>query len=169
MIHRLFYPQVPAVLSARHRGRVSAMPVVSYVSVSDEPPLVGVGCNPSTFTCQLALKSKAFSLSLLGSAHFRSVEELASMHGTAVKDKLHAVGLEHRRGTKLAVPLIEEAEATLECKLKRSLNLGDHVMLIGEVKAAYATGAFTDFWDFGRYSPILYAGWREGMTTYSAG
>ena len=143
------------------------MPVVSYLSVSNSPPLVGVGCNPATFTCKLARKARAYSLSLLGSGTLSSVERLAKTSGAAVKDKLLAIGLAHHRGVELAVPVINGAEATLECSLYRTLKLGDHVVLVGKVEAAYATGAFTDFWDFGRYAPILYTGWRDGMTTYS--
>ena len=166
LLHRLFYPQVPAVLSAQLQGRVSAMPVVSYASVSDSPPLVVVGCNPASFTCKLAMRSGAFSLSLLDRSHLSSVERLATTSGTKVGDKLASVGLHHRKGVRLAVPVIEGAEATLECKVDSKLKLGDHVLLVGLVKAARSSGAFSDFWDFHKYRPILYAGWRDKMTTY---
>jgi flavin reductase (DIM6/NTAB) family NADH-FMN oxidoreductase RutF len=166
LIHRLFYPQVPAVLSASYRSRVTAMPVVAYASISDTPPLVAVACSPRAFTTRLALKARSFSLSLVGSWRLRSVEKLAEVSGAAVKDKLDKVGFAHRKGTRLPVPLIEGAEATLECRLQHHIKTGDHVLLIGRVVAAHSTGAFTDFWDFGRYTPILYTGWKGGMTTY---
>lgn len=168
LIHRLFYPQVPAVLCATYGKRTSAMPVVSYASVSDAPPLVAVGCNPAAFTCKLVLKSRAFSLSLLGSSHLATVGRLAEVRGSSVKDKLAAVGLAHTKGAKVPVPVIDGAEATLECKVRRTVRTGDHLLLIGRVMAAQASSAFSDFWDFRRYSPILYTGWKDGMTTYSA-
>jgi flavin reductase (DIM6/NTAB) family NADH-FMN oxidoreductase RutF len=166
LIHRLFYPQVPAVLSTSHRGRTSAMPVVSYASISDSPPLVAIACNPDAFTCKLALKSRAFSLSMVPNSELKGVERLAKVRGSSVKDKLLAVGLPHHKGAKLPVPILEKAEATLECKLQRIVKTGDHLLLIGRVVAAYATASFSDFWDFSRYSPILYTGWKDGMTTY---
>jgi len=166
LIHRLFYPQVPAVLSTRHRGRTAAMPVVSYASVSDSPPLVAIACNPDAFTCKLALKSRAFSLSMVPYSELKAVERLAEVRGSSVKDKLAAVGLSHRKGGKLPVPVLERAEATLECKLSRTVKTGDHLLVIGQVVAAHATASFSDFWDFSRYSPILYTGWKGGMTTY---
>jgi flavin reductase (DIM6/NTAB) family NADH-FMN oxidoreductase RutF len=167
LIHRLFYPQVPAVLSTSHRGRTGAMPVVSYASVSDSPPLVAIACNPDTFTCKLALKSRAFSLSMVPHSELKAVERLAKVRGSSVKDKLVAVGLPHHRGAKLPVPVLEGAEATLECKVSRTVKTGDHLLVIGQVVAAHATASFRDFWDFSRYSPILYTGWKDGMTTYS--
>ena len=166
LLHRLFYPQVPAILSASHRGKISAMPVVSYASVSDSPPLVAVACNPSSFTCKLALRARSFSLSLVDRAHLGAMERLATTSGSSAADKLADAGLHHRRGAASHVPVVAEAKATLECKLNSKHKLGDHLLLVGLVEAAYASEAFSDFWDFHRYKPILYTGWREGMSTY---
>jgi flavin reductase (DIM6/NTAB) family NADH-FMN oxidoreductase RutF len=167
MIHRLFYPQVPLIMSCQHRGRVSAMPVVSYASVSGSPPMVAVACNPRGFTCKLTLKAKAFSLSVLDEVYGPAVSKLATTSGAKVKDKLAAADLTHRAGKVLDVPVIEGAEGTLECELSSSSKVGDHVLLMGTVRAAYTSRAFTDSWDFSRYRPILYAGWKDGLTTFS--
>ncbi len=165
LIHRLFYPQVPAVLSTQHRGRVSAMPVVSYASVSDSPPLVAVACDPKSFTCKLALKASSFSLCILDRDHANAIARLATTSGSKVKDKLLDAGLKHHLGSKLKVPVIRGADATLECVLKDQWTLGDHTLLVGQVEAASASDAFGDFWDFRKYHPLLYTGWSEGLTT----
>jgi flavin reductase (DIM6/NTAB) family NADH-FMN oxidoreductase RutF len=167
LIHRLFYPQVPLVMSVQFRGRVSAMPVVSYASVSDSPPMVVVACNPDGFTCKLAIKARSFSLSLLDRRRIEAFARLATVSGAKVKDKLTDAGLEHSHGTKLKVPVIKGAFATLECSLMSKKRTGDHLLLAATVEAAYATGAFTDFWDYSDYKPLLYTGWRDGMTTYA--
>lgn len=168
LIHRLFYPQVPLVMAAQYRGRVSAMPVVSYLSVSEEPPLVGVACVPKGFTCGLALKSRSFSLSVLDRSHADAVSRLAALSGATVKDKLTRVGLTHSPGTKARVPVLRDAAATVECSLESSRRAGDHLMLIGRVEAAYASEAFTDSWDYARYEPMLYTGWEGGLTLFRA-
>ena len=166
LIHRLFYPQVPLVMAAQHRGRVSAMPVVSYASVSDKPPTVVVACNPEGFTCKLALKAGSFSLPLLDTDCVDSLARLATVSGGKVKDKLADAGLAYTQGTTLRVPVIDKALATLECRLSGTRKVGDLLLLTGRVRAARATGAFADFWDFSKYRPLLYTGWRDGMTTY---
>ncbi len=165
LIHRLFYPQVPAILSTQHLGRVSAMPVVSYASISDSPPLVAVACNPESFTCKLVLKASSFSLCILDRDHAKAVARLATTSGSKVKDKLLDAGLKHHPGSKLKVPVIKSAVATLECLLKDEWSLGDHTLLVGSVEAASASKAFDDFWDFQRYHPLLYTGWKEGLST----
>ena len=142
------------------------MPVVSYASVSDRPSMVVVACNPGGFTCKLAQRAGAFSLSLLDRRRVDAFARLATVSGATVKDKLADAGLKHGGGTELDVPVIRDAFATLECRLKSKRRTGDHLLLIAEVLAASSSAAFTDFWDYSRYKPLLYAGWRGGMTTY---
>ena len=165
LIHRLFYPQVPAVLSAMVGKRVSAMPVVSYTSVSDSPPMVAVSSVPSHYTCKLVLQAGCFSLCILDRDHAGAIARLASVSGAKVEDKLADAGLKYTRGERLKVPAIQGASATLECSLSAKRRLGDHMLLVGEVRAARASEAFDKFWDFARYRPLLYTGWRDGLTT----
>jgi len=165
LIHRLFYPQVPAILSAMVGKRVSAMPVVSYTSVSDSPPMVAVSSVPSHYTCRLVLDAGCFSLCILDRDHAGAIARLASVSGAKVEDKLADAGLEYSRGEKLKVPVIRGSAAELECSLAAKRRFGDHLLLVGEVRGARATEAFDGFWDFARYRPLLYTGWREGLTT----
>jgi flavin reductase (DIM6/NTAB) family NADH-FMN oxidoreductase RutF len=141
------------------------MPVVSYASVSDSPPLVSVACNPKSFTCKLVLKASSFSLCILDRDHANAIAKLAMTSGSKVKDKLLDAGLKHHLGSKLKVPVIRGAEATLECALRDRWTLGDHTLLVGQVEGASASDAFDDFWDFRKYHPLLYTGWKEGLTT----
>lgn len=142
------------------------MPVVSYASISDSPPLVAVACNPESFTCKLLTSARAFSLAIMSASFKNRIESLAKVSGRTTRDKLKAVGLAHEKGAKLAVPAIEGAEAILECRLQSAEKKGDHTLVIGLIEDARASGAFSDFWDFDVYKPILYTGWRGGLSTY---
>lgn len=165
-LHRLFYPQVPLVLCAQFGSRVSAMPVVAYASISDSPPLLGAACSPFAFTFKLSVKACAFSFCLLDRRHLRAIERLASVSGAKVEDKLAEVGLRHSRGSKVGAPMITDSVATIECSLFSKRKMGDHVLLVGKVEACNASEDFSDFWAFRMYKPILYTGWRDGMTIY---
>ena len=167
LIHRLFYPQVPLVMSASRRGRVSSMPVVSYLCVSDSPPVVAVSCRKGGFTCGLAVEAGSFSLCVLDDRFTQAVARLGSTGGSGVKDKLAAAGLRHRRGNALGAPIILGAAASLECSLRSRTPVGDHLLLFGEVRSASAAPSFRKFWNYAKYRPILYAGWRDGLTTYA--
>ena len=142
------------------------MPVVSYASISDNPPMVVVSCSPKGFTCKLATRARSFSLSILDRRHADVISRLATVHGAEVKDKLADAGLKYAQGSKLKVPLLKDAIASLECALRSKARHGDHLLLVGRVMAASAAGSFTDFWDFSKYRPLLYTGWKGGLTTF---
>lgn len=167
LAHRLFYPDVPAVLAASHGGRVSGMPVVSFMSLSERPPIVGVSCASESFTLKLAIASGAFSLCILDRKHARSLAYLGSHSGKESSDKLRASGLKHTRGKRVRAPVISESVAVLECAPVGRSVIGDHTLLLGFVSAAFASADFHDYWRFRTYRPLLYTGWRGGLTAYS--
>jgi len=167
-LHRLFYPQVPLVLAAKFRDRVSAMPVVSYASVSDSPPLIAVACAPKTFTYRLCSRAHVFSLSLLDSSKVKQMESLVKVRGGDVEDKLLEVGLQYSAGKAVDVPVIADAVASIECSVDTKRKTGDHALLIGRVEACDAIEDFSDFWGYRSYRPILYTGWRGRMTVFAS-
>ena len=166
LAHRLFYPGVPAVLAARSGRTVAAMPVISYSSLSERPPLFGVSCARSSFTLKIVRDSEEFSLCLLGEDKAGALGLLASRRGTEGSDKLKGAGLDHRRGRTVGAPIILGSAAALECSLVECMKTGDHVLVVGRVRAALATGDFRNYWRFRSYRPLLYAGWLRGVRLY---
>jgi len=160
-IYRLFYPAVPAIVSCSDGGMVYAMPVVTAIPLSNDPPLVGVSSSPGHATHKAVLRAGRFSLSWVDASLVRSLEALGTTsHSTP--DKLKAAGLKHSRGRKLDVPTVEGAAASLECSLDARQPMGDHELLIGRVHDARATEDFRGYWRFESYRPVLYAGIQDG-------
>ncbi len=120
---------------------------------------------PYHSTHKLVLASRLFSLCWLDKKDLRAMEYLASHSGGESEDKLLSAGLKHHRGRELDVPVIDSAVAAVECSLANTVKFGDHEFLVGRVEAAYATEDFRDYWEFKKYGPILYTGWRKGLTT----
>jgi flavin reductase (DIM6/NTAB) family NADH-FMN oxidoreductase RutF len=160
-LYRLLYPAVPAIISCSDRSLVYAMPVVSVVSLSNSPPLIGVSSSPEHSTHKAIINARCFSLSWVDASLVRAVEVLGTTAHSTV-DKLQAAGLKHRRGSALDVPIIEGSVASLECSLYARQTLGDHELLVGRVLEARASEDFQEYWKFQTYSPILYAGTKEG-------
>jgi flavin reductase (DIM6/NTAB) family NADH-FMN oxidoreductase RutF len=142
------------------------MPAVSYASISDSPPLVGVSCSPRAFTYRLAAKAGAFSLCVVDGKLIRSVEKLATVSGAKVADKLREVGLPYHAATSVEAPVLDDSVAEIECVVHLKKKTGDHTLLVGRVTACRASSDFSDFWAYKKYRPILYTGWRGGMSTY---
>jgi flavin reductase (DIM6/NTAB) family NADH-FMN oxidoreductase RutF len=151
---------------AHHEGKVAAMPVVSVMSVSNDPPRVAFASSPSHYTYKIVVASGWFSLCWLDSSLAGCVEQLGTKGGEGVPDKLLSVGLSHHLGHTMKVPVIDSASAVMECYVSGAEKLGDHYLVLGDVKAVYAVEDFTDYWTFKGYHPILYAGLSPTFTLY---
>ena len=160
-VYRLLYPSVPVVVAASHGGKVSAMPAVSVISLSNYPALIGVSSSPSHDTHETVVRARCFSLSWLDSRYASAVVGLGSVSGAGTPDKLRGAALHYSLRGMPPVPLVKEASAYLACKLSMVERFGDHDLLVGEVREARAAGDFRDYWAFKSYQPILYSGSRR--------
>jgi flavin reductase (DIM6/NTAB) family NADH-FMN oxidoreductase RutF len=165
-IHRLFYPQVPVLITAEFEGRVAGMPAIWCMPLSFTPPLVGVAISPEHETHKIITGARAFTLNWMNFSFARQVGELGETSAKEQVNKLSSVGFETVRGPKTMQPLIREASACLECRLSEKHIIGTHELLVGEVVSASANADFADYWDFSKYNPLLYAGTldREGKS-----
>ena len=105
--------------------------VGSLVSLSLEPPLVGVSVSRQAAMHELLRRAGGFALSLLAgdqeavAQHFaRGVPPFAHWHGIATKED--AAG----------APLIDDALGWLECQTRAEHEAGDHTLFVGQVLAA---------------------------------
>ena len=157
-VHRLFYPQVAVVLTVEHNQRIGAMPAYGVCHYPLSPPLTGVAVAPEHETYRMILDSQAFGINWLEYSYAEQVTELGELSGREFANKLSAVRFTSIKGSKTAQPLIKEAAAAIECRLRERLRTGTHELIVGEVAGAYAVEHFKEYWYFSKYEPLLYAG-----------
>jgi flavin reductase (DIM6/NTAB) family NADH-FMN oxidoreductase RutF len=157
-IHRLFYPQVPVVITTEFQGHIGGMPAIWCMPLSFNPPLVGVAIAPEHATYEMLIGAQAFGVNWLNFSFAKMVGELGEDSAKGVRDKPSAVGLRTEKGKLTGQPMIRDAEAVLECRLHERRRIGTHELIVGEVVAASAAESFSEYWDFSKYNPILYAG-----------
>jgi flavin reductase (DIM6/NTAB) family NADH-FMN oxidoreductase RutF len=109
-------------------GERLGLTVGSFVPLSLDPPLVGVGVSRQAAMHELLRPAGRFALSLLAgdqdgiAQHFaRGVPPLAHWHGIAT------------RTDTAGLPLIEDALGWLECETRAEHPTGDHTFFVGEV------------------------------------
>jgi flavin reductase (DIM6/NTAB) family NADH-FMN oxidoreductase RutF len=122
------FPAGVAVLTVDVEGERLGLTVGSLVSLSLEPPLVGVAVSRQAAMHELLRRADSFALSLLAAGqedvaqHFaRGVPPIALWHGVATR--LGAAG----------APLLEGALGWLECRTAAEHEAGDHTLFVGEV------------------------------------
>lgn len=128
------FPAGLAVLTVRANGQRLGATVGSLVSLSLEPPLVGVTLGVHAPLLEPVRDAGAFALSLLG----RGQEAVAQRFGTGGLPPLAAWHEVETRDGVLGAPLLAEAAAWLECRLATEHAAGDHVIVVGEVVEATA-------------------------------
>jgi flavin reductase (DIM6/NTAB) family NADH-FMN oxidoreductase RutF len=122
------FPHGVAVLTVDAEGERLGLTVGSLVSLSLEPPLVGVAISRQAAMHELLRRAGGFALSLLAGGQDR----LAQHFARGVPPIALWEGIAGREGASGA-PLLDGALGWLECRLALELETGDHTFFVGEV------------------------------------
>jgi len=125
------YPHGVSVLTVDRDGERMGVTIGSLVSLSLEPPLVGVSIGKEASSYELLRQSGRFAISLLADDQ----APLAQHFARGVPPIAHWSGISTREG-ELGPPLIEGAVGWLECRIWADYDAGDHTLFVGEVMHA---------------------------------
>lgn len=64
-VHRMFYPQVPVIVTTQFQERIGGMPAIWCVPLSFKPPLIGVAIAPEHETYKILTEAQAFAINFL--------------------------------------------------------------------------------------------------------
>jgi flavin reductase (DIM6/NTAB) family NADH-FMN oxidoreductase RutF len=128
------HPSGVAVVTVDAAGQRVGLTVATLVSLSLDPPLVGVAVARQAALHELLREAGTFGVSLLAAGqesiaeHFaRGVPPIGMWQGVATHDG------------ELGAPLLDGALGWLECRVRDELATGTHTFFVGEVVRA-ATG-----------------------------
>ena len=122
-----FASGVTVVTTKDSNGRLHGITVSSFCSVSLNPPMVLICIEKTTGSHYAFGESGAFVVNILGEEQSSISERFAS----TIDEKFDHI--EHTLNED-GVPVITGSIATLRCKLKHSLDGGDHSIFVGEVE-----------------------------------
>jgi flavin reductase len=124
------FPAGVAVLTVDAEGERLGLTVGSLVSLSLEPPLVGVSVSREAAMHELLRNAGSFGLSLLAGDQ----DAVAQHFARGVPPLAHWHGIEWRAGT-TGAPLLERALGWVEARLVDEHRTGDHTLFVGGVVA----------------------------------
>jgi flavin reductase (DIM6/NTAB) family NADH-FMN oxidoreductase RutF len=127
------FPAGVAVLTVDTDGERLGLTVSAVVSLSLQPPLVGVGVSRQAAMHELLREAGGFALSLLAGDQ----EDVAQHFARGVPPFAHWHGIATREGAEGA-PLLEGALGWIQCRLEAEWPAGDHTFFVGEVLAVEA-------------------------------
>ena len=126
------HPSGVAVATVDVDGDRLGLTVATLVSLSLEPPLVGIAISRQAALHELLRRAGGFAVSVLA----RGQEPLAQHFARGVPPIALWHGIETRDGAR--APLLEGAVAWLECALDAEHAVGDHTLFVGRVGRAEA-------------------------------
>jgi len=125
------FPSGVAVVTVDLEGERIGLTVSSLVSLSLEPPLVGVAVSRQAALHELLRRAGLFGVSLLAEGQeelavrfSRGVPPIALWTNVSVRDGAHGA------------PLLEGALGWLECETRAEHGTGDHTLFVAEVVSA---------------------------------
>ena len=100
--------------------------------VTAEPPQFAICCNKSNYTAEIIKSRKNFSVSIL---HTEASQDIFSRFGYKSGKNFNKLeGMNIRYGENTGVPIVlNDSIAYLECRLVQTIDVGTHLIFIGEL------------------------------------
>jgi flavin reductase len=127
---RALFRDVPSpvgVVTVEVGGNAAGLTVDSLVSLSADPPLVGIALGRHAALHELLREAGSFAISILASEQ----EHFAQHFARGVPPIAHWTGIDTTSG-ELGAPLLDGALGWIECRLVSEHEVGDHTLFVGE-------------------------------------
>jgi flavin reductase len=124
------WPHGVSVLTVDNDGDRMGVTVSSLVSLSLDPPLVGISIGKQASCYELLRQAGGFAISMLGAGQ----ETIARQFASSLPPIVHWQGVELREGQ--MAPLVEGALGWIEAKTVAEHDVGDHTFFVGAVLVA---------------------------------
>ena len=122
------------LLSTEHNGKKNIITIGMFAYFSGKPTLVGVGIAPSRYSFDLIRQSGEYVVNSVDEKLMEAVRVCGEKSGREV-DRFELAKLTPEKGTKVNASCIKESPVSIECKVVKEIEVGDHVWFIGEVLA----------------------------------
>jgi flavin reductase (DIM6/NTAB) family NADH-FMN oxidoreductase RutF len=123
------FPAPVAVVTTEVDGERFGLTVGSLVSLSLEPPLVGISIGKDSSSHEPIRRAGGWAVSLLSEEQTAVAQHFAR---SGIPPLALWIGVEIRNGAR--GPLVEGALGWLECRTSSEHDAGDHTVFVGEVE-----------------------------------
>lgn len=130
------------IVTAGREGRRFGMAATAVTSVTTAPPTLLICVNRSASIHDIIVGTGRYCVNLLGTRHAGLVGPFGG--GTEGEARFGHGAWSHRDG---GMPYLDDAQASLFCDLRQTVDYGSHSILIGEVMSVQLSDAV---------SPLLY-------------
>ncbi|MGD8882633.1 MAG: flavin reductase family protein [Desulfobacterales bacterium] len=130
----LLYPMPAVLVGAQVKGKPNFMTAAWCGIAASTPPAISVAIRPARFTFEGISANNTFSINIPSAGMAEKVDYCGIYSGHKI-DKSEIFQVDY--GKLNTAPLIQECPVNLECSVIHSLDLGSHVLFVGEIMETY--------------------------------
>jgi flavin reductase (DIM6/NTAB) family NADH-FMN oxidoreductase RutF len=139
------------VVSAAHAGKLNGYVSNTVFQVSSDPAQFAISCSKNNLTAGIISESKVFAISALKKDVKATI--IGAFGYRSGKDIEKFSNLDYKIGKTGAPILLEDTLAWFECKVVQTVDVGSHLLFIGEVVDGDLVNAVSE--------PLTYAWYRD--------
>jgi flavin reductase (DIM6/NTAB) family NADH-FMN oxidoreductase RutF len=132
-ITTLANPRQVILVSTRAEGKDNLIALSWHTPLSFEPMLYAISVGKTRYSLELLRKSKCFVVNFMDKKFENEIWYCGSHTGKKV-DKFKETGLEKEEAETINSPIIKQCLGYLECQIIKEIEVGDHILFIGQVK-----------------------------------
>jgi flavin reductase (DIM6/NTAB) family NADH-FMN oxidoreductase RutF len=164
---RILHPYSTVLITASSKGKRNVMAVAWIMPVSTDPPILAFSIKAERYTYKLIDESGFFAVNVPSFENEKQVLICGRRSGREV-DKFKLANFTIEPSRCIDVPIIKECIAHIECRVSNTFKIGDHILVVGEVCAAYAgEEVFDKMYKLDKHRPLLHLGGDKFTTTES--
>jgi flavin reductase (DIM6/NTAB) family NADH-FMN oxidoreductase RutF len=140
----ILFPLPAVMVSCRHKNERPNIITLSWVGVvCSEPPMVGIAIRKNRFSYGIIKKSGTFVVNVPKGDQLKATDFCGTVSGKST-DKFAEMKLTPATCEKTGAPMIDECPVSLECVVRRELELGSHTLFIGEIVVTHIDSEYLD-------------------------
>ncbi len=132
----LLGPVPSALIACGAAGRNNIITLAWVGVVNSSPPMISAAIRSNRHSYKMIQESGEFTVNIPSAEQVEIADVCGTLSGKEL-DKFARFELTAMKGMLKNAPMIEECPISMECLLRKSLDLGSHTLFIGEVVSSY--------------------------------
>lgn len=112
-------------------------------NVCSDPPMLSISVRPERYSYDIIRTTREFVVNVPTLGQARAVDWCGVVSGRK-EEKFAATGLTPSPSLKVNPPIVLECPINIECRVRKSLELGTHTMFVAEVVAVQVSAELVD-------------------------
>ncbi|OGR08589.1 MAG: hypothetical protein A2341_14095 [Deltaproteobacteria bacterium RIFOXYB12_FULL_58_9] len=136
--YRLLNPGCVVLISVGDGTRDNLFAVTWNMPAKKEPGMCAFLSGKGHHSYPFIVDTREFAINIVAADLAPALYGCGTVSGRDEPDKWQRFALNREAGTQIAVPVVAEAVANLECRVNQMVDLGSSSLIIGEILAARA-------------------------------